>query len=498
MSSSSARTVNDIEEGSPNNDDDTLGSLVHDDSSSRRMTEADADEAFALRLQNKLNSSSSGGGESCANNNQGGIEHIDENDTGPNHHPAAMFEDGKQKMGGGKTVESIEGIEHIDEDDTGPDHHPTAMFDDGKHKMVGSKKIEIEDDDDECPVPFNSADFEDGDLIAKKNKAKQLPTARMDEECIRAPRWEEIEEERPEFATTRIRNSFAARVNSYLSSSGGESSQNNTLHNMPTADQGVRITEAYLVEETSDDGEVVIATPALPWWKIKRVYLLPCTVFIIMAAVAIAVGVSQSGDKAVAAVMVPTTYAPSTSLAPSSPPSECVDKIITNAQELPIKEHFQTDIRNLKVAMDKENMIIVAQAQDGSSDLVIVMFYELRSNGWERSDAHVVDDLIGTYPYEVAISGKTAFIGFPESNNNMGKLYHYEKNQFDEWQRIERAFTDWDETTTTSDCSWGLGVEIDKDLACMQDYNIAERGINGLIPTQYQEMNVQFQEISLQ
>ena len=462
MSSSSARTVNDIEEGSPNNDDDTLGSLVHDDSSSRRMTEADADEAFALRLQNKLNSSSSGGGESCANNNQGGIEHIDENDTGPDHHPAAMFEDGKQKMGG--------------------------------------KKIEIEDDDDdECPVPFNSADFEDGDLIAKKNKAKQLPTARMDEECIRAPRWEEIEEERPEFATTRIRNSFAARVNSYLSSSGGESSQNNsTLHNMPTADQGVRITEAYLVEETSDDGEVVIATPALPWWKIKRVYLLPCTVFIIMAAVAIAVGVSQSGDKAVAAVMVPTTYAPSTSLAPSSPPSECVDKIITNAQELPIKEHFQTDIRNLKVAMDKENMIIVAQAQDGSSDLVIVMFYELRSNGWERSDAHVVDDLIGTYPYEVAISGKTAFIGFPESNNNMGKLYHYEKNQFDEWQRIERAFTDWDETATTSDCSWGLGVEIDKDLACVQDYNIAERGINGLIPTQYQEMNVQFQEISLQ
>ena len=122
MSSSSAR---DIEEGSPNNDDDTLGSSVHDDddSSSRRMTEADADEAFALRLQNKLNSS--GGGESSTNNNQGGIEHIDENDTGPDHHPAAMFEDGKQKMGG--------------------------------------KKIEIEDDDDdECPVPFNSADFEDG------------------------------------------------------------------------------------------------------------------------------------------------------------------------------------------------------------------------------------------------------------------------------------------------------------------------------------------------
>ena len=82
-------------------------------------------------------------------------------------------------------------------------------------------------------------------------------------------------------------------------------------------DSTFRVPVAWPVP-SSDEGEVIIATPTLPWWKQRRIQLL----LIILAALSIALGVTLTrppGDDFSAALSLSIT--PSSSITPSTSPS---------------------------------------------------------------------------------------------------------------------------------------------------------------------------------
>jgi len=382
------------------------------------------------------------------------------------------------------------------------------------------------------PVPFNSAEFEeDEDAIAKK-KAKDmlmnqkpaavsvLPPSNRDsiyepsravEEDLRGITstnrrgWEDIESR----AARRDMESRAARrdiesqsrTNEHDNSAG--SINNDSMMDteadvgQTSTNQGLPEVEAYLVEDIEEeDVEVYIATPTLPWWKQRRTKILLGVVLAIVATLSIVLGIELSKDDGQVTVVNNVTnmivnvtdspsisLAPSSSSAPSSSPTECVNKIISNRQEIDLKEHLLIDNpHDAKIAVDGQNMVVVAL--DGKYYLEIrdeggrvndikydgpayITFYTLNNNNdeWQREQAPFRVDNVG-YGSTVAMSGDTAFIGFGRANNYTGDVLNYEQDRFGEWVRMDDPFV---HTANTTQKSFGMAVDIDGDLSCIYD-----------------------------
>ena len=118
--------------------------------------------------------------------------------------------------------------------------------------------------------------------------------------------------------------------------------------------------------------------------------------FVLLAALAIALGVtlSSSSSKTVTEIvaidLTPSpsiSISPSSSFAPSSTPTACVDKITTNVQKIDLSKDLQVDTPiKPKVALDETNMIVVAQdgkyhdANGPYNGPVLVAFYSMDEN----------------------------------------------------------------------------------------------------------------------
>ena len=196
--------------------------------------------------------------------------------------------------------------------------------------------------------------------------------------------------------------------------------------------------------------------------------------------VAIAVAFSQPNPENnvfLNSTVAPTvSLAPSSSMAPSSSPTECVNKIISNAQELDLKNDLQIDDpHNPKVAVDGSNMVVVAKDRkycasiscDNYDGPAYITFYTLDNNNeWQRVQAPIRVDNVGDAQFSVALSDNTAFVGLI-SLKGVGYVLVYELNQFNEWARIDDPFIHSDSANATQSKDIGYGIDIDRNLVCL-------------------------------
>ena len=382
--------------------------------------------------------------------------------------------------------------------------------------LVGTEYI-----NERPPVPFNSTEFEQ-DAIAKK-KAKdemmnQKPAAvsnNEDEEVVLAPSdrdsihepsreiieggegmsdntntggggtnrrgWDDIESR-----AARRDIESQTRTNNHEDTADSIDNDSLVVANVeaPTSanQEGLPEIEAYLVEDVEE--EVFIATPTLPWWKQRRTKILLGAVLLTVSTLAIALGVllSRPSSTTVNMIVNSTTApsvssAPTSSLAPSSSPTECVNKIISNKQDIDLKSHLLIDSpRDTKVAVDGRNMVVVALDGKYYNDVdeydgpAFVTFYTLDNNDeWQRVQTPiradgVASNLSGRVMYSVDLSGSIAFVGLPFANDGTGAVLVYEQNDFGEWERVDDPFV---HSTNTTQDSFGYEVDIGENLACV-------------------------------
>jgi len=244
-----------------------------------------------------------------------------------------------------------------------------------------------------------------------------------------------------------------------------------------------------LVEDIEEEEvEVYMATPTLPWWKQRRTKILLGVVLVIVSTLAIVLGIELSKDDTVVNNIVDNTNAPSLSLAPSlsmapsSSPTECVNKIISNRQEIDLIKDLQiNDPLRPKVATDRRNMVVVALDRKYCNSIsscsqyygpAFITFYLLDDDDeWQRVQSPIRVDGAGG-GLSVAISGSTAFVGFPNANDGAGDVLEYNQNDFVEWERVDDPFVHTSNNTTKK--SFGSIVDVDGDLACVREgyYNI--------------------------
>ena len=340
------------------------------------------------------------------------------------------------------------------------------------------------------PVPFDSAEFEQ-DAIAKKiakEEMNQKPTAITNNTVVLPPSnrdsiyepsreiidgeegmsdntntgrggtnrrgWGDIESRvarRDIESQTRANNDDHEDAGNINNDSMIDTESNVVLSiDQETEDIAIHIPEAFLVEDI--DEEVFIATPTLPWWKQRRTKIFFGVVVLLLGTMAIALGVllSRPNNSTTVNMIVNGTDAPSVSLAPSSSsapsssPTECVNKIISNRQEIDLIKDLQiNDPRDPKVAVDGRNMVVVAidgkyyttadddRGGDRYDGPAYVTFYSLDINDeWQRVQPPIRVDDVGSVVYSVSLSGSTVFVGFPYLNNNTGDVLVYELNQF--------------------------------------------------------------------
>ena len=432
-------------------------------------------------------------------------------------------------------------VEQLDDNNLGPEP-PAAMLEasfnaadpDVVNKSISNNISSINDNEISPPVPFNSAEFDQEEYeIAKikrkvKDEMNQTPAVNTNtntntndedeeevfpssgrdsvyepptevieggEEILQTPidRWDDIGRGRNNDNNARDIES-QTRTNAEGGSINNDTAMVDAEANVvPESNQeGLPEIEAYLVEEEyDDDGEVYIATPTLPWWKQRRTKILLGVVLVIVSTLAIVLGIELSKDDQVTLVNNVTnvivnvtdspsiSLAPSLSSAPSSSPTECVNKIISNKQEIDLMKDLQVnDPRDSKVAVDGRNMVVVAL--DGKyytknvfgNDFdgpVFVSFYVLDNEDedeWQRIQTPIridyVSDSDGSVKYSVSLSGSTAFVGFPNAND--GAVLVYELNQFDEWEKVDDPFV---QASNTTHKGFGLTLDIDGDLACV-------------------------------
>ena len=111
--------------------------------------------------------------------------------------------------------------------------------------------------------------------------------------------------------------------------------------------------------------------------------------------------------------------------------------------------------------MDGRNAVVVTG--DGWSSIGYIIFYSLSNDGqWEH-----VNTFFEEYHeyYSVALSGKTAFVGFPYARSYAGSIYIYEQNSAGAWAKVEQTLTSGGEGTDYSRFGWAL--DVDGDLACV-------------------------------
>jgi len=463
----------------------------------------------------------------------GGLLQIHDDDIGPLP-PITALESisDSSSIAGKKTKGKLEQIE----DSTAPPL-PTKAFDDSdiKRKIALETRIDTINDEEDAPVPFNVADL-DLEEDAKIKSWQLNPQSESGRDSIAIPTDLENDTEVYTTVTTpsSLRDRDGGRVGGIVgseeveentnSSSLVESGDNNANQSVAmdrarnematTLEQGQSdsipiIPEAFLVEEESEDGIVYDATPVeptLPWWKRKR--FVGFLLLFVACVLTIAIGVgtyfgrqsqpTDSGSTIISIESYPSiSPAPSTSLVPSSSPTECVNQIMTsNVQRIDLQNHLLIDNpQKVKIAVDGTNMVVVAL--DGKyckrictysgckwceeyEGPVFVTFYSL-DNGdeWQRVSAPFRVDDLGSSS-SLALSGSTVFIGFEDANDEAGTVLVYEKNLFGEWDRVEDPFIRDTKSTrrTTSyhpgllkQRNFGSYVTIDGDLACVGEYN---------------------------
>ena len=251
------------------------------------------------------------------------------------------------------------------------------------------------------------------------------------------------------------------------------------------------VPEAFLVESDSSDSEddrvIIEAEPWLPWWKRKRFvgFLLLFAAGIL--AIAIGVGVYLGKQRTIvteASESSPTiSPSPTISFAPSSSPTECALTISSNIQKLdmPVDKPFET-----KIALDTNNAVVVTR-ESGTTN-VHVIFYLKKGDQWQRGNQYILDygltyDESGKYAdrgeYDptyskitVALSGKTAMVGFPFSAEDAtsldpnwvrpGVVFLFEQNTLGVWEKREHSITPPDE-----DSLFGYAIDINDNFACV-------------------------------
>jgi len=199
------------------------------------------------------------------------------------------------------------------------------------------------------------------------------------------------------------------------------------------------ITEAFLVEERSDSSPVVVdvcATPLLPWWKQRRTRILILIVVLVAVAAAVALGVMSSSSpppplvktKVISATISPSvSFMPSSSSVPSMAPTSCLDRaFLRTGHTLDLPDVLYEPASNMITRFDGRNAIVAVRELD--SDSVHLAFYLLTGAGdaarWVRTDYFVEE--LGEwspgewYDFVVALSGKSAFIGFPMKDTETG------------------------------------------------------------------------------
>ena len=402
----------------------------------------------------------------------------------------------------------------------GPALPPANMFDDSHTKMAAvSANLDLEYVNElSPPTPFNIADFDDGDNAIAEKLAKEdmnrKPAAAIrqdiEENCEGSDNRRDGSDNRRGWGDIESRGNNSAEQPVQTRERGniiGESSNNQpsidqtdemiraditTTADMPLMeDEGeidIHIPEAFLVDDISvyDERTIYEATPTLPWWKQKRVRLMVGVVFILLAALSIALGVTLSRQpdrvmiQSAAGSNVPTiSSAPSSSLVPSSSPTECVDKMISKKQTIDLQID---DPRDPKVAVDGRNMVVVVKDEqyyttnngfDGEYVVydgpVFVSFYTLDSDNWRRvqTEPILVDNMEDSV--EVEIFEETAFIAFRGANSYGRTVLVYEQNEFRDWKKAEDPFI---HSSNETHFSSGLSVDINGDLSCISDGNM--------------------------
>ena len=260
--------------------------------------------------------------------------------------------------------QKISKVEQIDDDNIGPE--PPAMLEASlnaadpeinKTAISSNNLSSVNDDQSSPPTPFDSTEFEDkiakkkDEIANQKDRDSVLPPSDRDS-IYELPR-EVIEEEegisdntntgrggtnrrgwdyigigssnndRDIESQTRTNNNNTAESIDNVTMVDTDSNEVPTLTNQAalgdTAE--IHIPEAFLVEDIEE--EVFIATPALPWWKQRRVKIFFGVIIVLVGALAVALGVSlsQSNNVFVNVTDAPTvSSAPSLSIAPSTSP----------------------------------------------------------------------------------------------------------------------------------------------------------------------------------
>jgi len=283
------------------------------------------------------------------------------------------------------------------------------------------------------------------------------------------------------------------------------------------------IPEAFLVVDSpsNDDNTpppvMVIAHPLLPWHKqpwAKRLFAL---VFVIVATLAIALGISLSSNKSknnddsvandnIDAVIPPPlpilqtnapsfsfgptdgpttnvpsggpTDVPSVSTGPSFSPTACELVVSSNMQRLDYllgdvilsndddndDDDGESGTRTPKVAIDGRNAVVVTS--DWQIGTGYVTFYSLDGFWqWKRANTFFEED--HEY-YSVSLSGSTAFVGFPYARSYAGSVHIYERTSAGVWTKEDhQTLTFGGEGTFYSRFGWYL--DVDGDLACVGD-----------------------------
>ena len=155
--------------------------------------------------------------------------------------------------------------------------------------------------------PFNIADYDEGEDAKIKSEAKQVDASKSMDSSIIVPTEEDMADGAaldPAIGRERrrTRGDEGGAVDLELGGkveplqSEEEESEELLQGDVAPFNGELPVLKAYIVEEESEQ-DVVIATqlePILPWWKQRRTKLLLGAVFVVVAVLAIALGVSLS------------------------------------------------------------------------------------------------------------------------------------------------------------------------------------------------------------
>ena len=153
---------------------------------------------------------------------------------------------------------------------------------------------------------------------------------------------------------------------------------------------------------------------------------------VLVVIAAIAAGIRPQSDVRAELVDVPTTLAPSASMAPSHVSTTCGFKVSPNMKKLDI---LQSDPCLPVVVMDGQNALVTAHGPEANSAFNVVFFSLSDSGDWERGSVFIQEHFNQYYAggtYSIAMSGRTAHVGLYKTNTvagmNVGVVAMYQQD----------------------------------------------------------------------